>query len=530
MSPFKFVSILPEDETGLCTVRPSSSASEDWGQDALTAEGFQDYCKINAHTDAGLVKIAKYNNYVEEWSEVANTFVNDTPMVKKIWKAFNLYVDNRAKRVYHLEPKEGGHRRLAIIQAELYSPVHPETASVSRPQLFRRLDFEKAGLEVASGRVTDTSIATTQNAIAEGTETSLFFAEETVVKVSWVKDFQEPVPNILNACTILSKNLSKIKRESVRKDPFSVIGTFGSKLLKSVQEDSLMHRPDFSKHIYKGGNKFPAVLAKKEVEQGVKKGVAFAELLPMYSYLYSDEFEAYCKNPFDVAAKKGFLENFEVSVMTEGNLVTEKCIRPPFLVSWKSMACDASLDAGVQRVTSEMVNKWLFIPPIMHLLYAAQNNIQVEQASETLALHDIVFYTMRHHVHQFGMLNCRGQPCMSECYKIPMAAVITSAPHNIIGASLFVAETMNVALTGIHGEDTDGVEERQTRLNAEASSLAKMYDTISSYSDYPSISVCLESLGKVQSVNPFLHGISESTYNTGVFFCSQECYTMQMLN
>ena len=108
MSPFKFVSILPEDETGLCTVRPSSSASKDSGQNALTEEGFQDYCKINAHTDAGLVKIAEYNNYVKEWSEVANTFVSDTPMVKKIWKAFNLYVDNRDKRVYHLEPKEGG--------------------------------------------------------------------------------------------------------------------------------------------------------------------------------------------------------------------------------------------------------------------------------------------------------------------------------------------------------------------------------------------------------------------------------------
>ena len=208
------------------------------------------------------------------------------------------------------------------------------------------MDFEKAGLEVESGKVTDTSIATTQNAIVEGTETSLFFAEETVVKVSWVKDFQEPVPNILNACTILSENLSKIKRESVRKDPFSIIGSFGSKLLKLVQEDSLMHRPDFSQHFYKGGNKFPAVVAKKEVEDGMNKGTDLTELLPMYSFLYSDEFEAYCENPFDVGAKKAFLEHFEVPVMTEGDLVAEKHIRPPFLVSWKSMACDASLDDG----------------------------------------------------------------------------------------------------------------------------------------------------------------------------------------
>ena len=115
------------------------------------------------------------------------------------------------------------------------------------------MDFEKAGLEFDKGKVTETSIATTQNAIVEGTEPSVCFAEETVVKVSWVKDFQEPVPKILNACTILSENLSKIKRESVRKDAFSVIGTFGSKFLKSVEKDSLMHRPDFSKHVYTAG-------------------------------------------------------------------------------------------------------------------------------------------------------------------------------------------------------------------------------------------------------------------------------------
>ena len=204
--------------------------------------------------------------------------------------------------------------------------------------------------------------------------------------------------------------------------------------------------------------------------------------------------------------------------MTEGDVVTETHIRPPFLVSWKSMACDASLDDGVQRVTSEMVNKWLFLPPIMHHLYAAQNNMQIAEASKTNALHDIVRYTMRHHVHQFGMLNCKGQPCMLECYKIPYAEIITSGAPNIIGAALFVAETFNVALNGVQGLDADGVGVRQARLDAEASSLAKMYDTISSYSGYPSVSVCLESLGKVDEINPFFHGYSESTYNTGFSF------------
>ena len=107
---------------------------------------------------------------------------------------------------------------------------------------------------------------------------------------------------------------------------------------------------------------------------------------------------------------------------------------------------------------------------------------------------------------------------MSECYKIPYAEYITSGPPNIIGAALFVAETFNVALNGVQGLDADGVGVRQARLDAEASSLAKIDDTISSYSGYPSVSVCLESLGKVDEINPFFHGISESTYNTGFSF------------
>ena len=105
---------------------PLSDKGEDRGQEALTEGGVQDYYKIDAHTDDGLAQISVYNGYIDDWNAVSKTFTDDTPMVTKIWKAFNLYVDNRDKRLYHLEPKEGGgHRRLAIIQAELCSPVHP---------------------------------------------------------------------------------------------------------------------------------------------------------------------------------------------------------------------------------------------------------------------------------------------------------------------------------------------------------------------------------------------------------------------
>ena len=61
----------------------------------------------------------------------------------------------------------------------------------------------------------------------------------------------------------------------------------------------------------------------------MKQRLKLEELLPMYTFLYSDEFEAYCKNPFDVAAKKAFLENFKVPVMAEGNHVAKKAHPAP---------------------------------------------------------------------------------------------------------------------------------------------------------------------------------------------------------
>ena len=144
----------------------------------------------------------------------------------------------------------------------------------------------------------------------------------------------------------------------------------------------------------------------------------------------------------------------------------------------------------------------------MHQLYAAQNIMQLQQASETKALHEIVYYTMRHHVHQFGMLNCRAQHCMSECYNLAWTEFVTLGTNNIIGATFFIAETINVALMGIHRSKRDKVNVRRKHLDTEATNLATMYNTVPSYSNYPGSLHCLESLGKVASFIPLFRGVT----------------------
>ncbi len=121
----------------------------------------------------------------------------------------------------------------------------------------------------------------------------------------------------MHACCTISDNLSRIKRESVNKDAFSVIGTMAANLLNSTEDRSLMHRPNFKDHIYKGGNKFPAVVSKTELQKSRKASRKLKELIPMYDYLYDKDMEKYYKNTFDSKAKVNFITNFKVLVMVK---------------------------------------------------------------------------------------------------------------------------------------------------------------------------------------------------------------------
>ena len=61
---------------------------------------------------------------------------------------------------------------------------------------------------------------------------------------------------------------------------------------------------------------------------------------------------------------------------------------------------------------------------------------------------------------------------------------------------MFIAETMNVALTSDEVCEDDVLYDHRKRLEKESSDLAKMYDTLSGYSLYPKFADCVESLGK----------------------------------
>ena len=58
---FKCVSMLPEDEQGWATVRPSNDTDIDWGKVALGTREYEKHCATDANANDGLDFIARFN-------------------------------------------------------------------------------------------------------------------------------------------------------------------------------------------------------------------------------------------------------------------------------------------------------------------------------------------------------------------------------------------------------------------------------------------------------------------------------------
>ena len=84
-------------------------------------------------------------------------------------------------------------------------------------------------------------------------------------------------------------------------------------------------------------------------------------------FLYSDTSEKYCQTPFNQGSNSTFMAKLEVPRLPEKEVDALVFFKPPFVVSYESMAVDAGLGKN-QRVNTEMVNKWCLMPKVIHIL------------------------------------------------------------------------------------------------------------------------------------------------------------------
>ena len=467
----KYISINATKTTGFGTIRPNDEPSEDWGTHALDTLNFRSYCELNPFTDEGLDEIALYNKFGEKWETAKKAFNRDTAHVEKRWQCWKLYAEHRAQRKYHLELLEGGHRRAAAIQAVFCAEIDAEDGTISGPNTLGVDSFNKVGINALPGcTVTDDDIIGSAVAVSTGGVKSGFFSEPCQIELRWCVNWKISVPVFLEAARAVSLNDAKNKRASAAKDPFAEIGILVSDFLSRTTDEALMNRPNLENHVYPGKNMFPPRLNKNVVKPAMQMhNNDLSKAVPLYDFPYSKVFENYCHDPFNEDHKAKFIDDLtceaykgngtDAALDGEGKPIK---LEPPFLVTWPAMAVDLGLGEKEQRVSAEMMNKWVILPRIMHVLIARQNNQTLEETAASDTVQNLVKYLLRHHVHNFGVQALLGHHIMSYGYDLNMTEnLASSASYAILAASIFISETINAALSNVVITGSETLEEQK---------------------------------------------------------------------
>ena len=191
-------------------------------------------------------------------------------MMQKRFVNFKLYAKYRNRRRYHLDPIEGGHRRIGIILASFCAKFDFNRGSLKDTGSLKVHHFTEAGLtlkddgidpKTMSDQILSAYLAVVDDAvIGEG-----FFSQTDSVEAIYMNKWHIAVSEFLSSCRTFSDMHSRTKIQSARKDPFVELAKHATDYMMSMLDVNLEHDPDLSHVTYLGQNKFPAKKAKKEI-------------------------------------------------------------------------------------------------------------------------------------------------------------------------------------------------------------------------------------------------------------------------
>ena len=194
------------------------------------------------------------------------------------------------------------------------------------------------------------------------------------------------------------------------------------------------------------------------------------------------------------------MAELEVPCFLEKEMDASVFLKPPFVVSYESMAVDAGLGKN-QRVNTEMVNKWCLMPKFIHILWAHKMNMSLVEAAKDPRVAQIVIYAMRHHVHNHGFSNLVCHACVT-WYGLDRTHNMADGSNNMIMAALYLTEIVNAALTTMY--DNDGAikcqetlkDVQQKQLIGETYDVTMLFSTMNIYAGSPGIDTMINQLGK----------------------------------
>jgi len=176
-------------------------------------------------------------------------------------------------------------------------------------------------------------------------------------------------------------------------------------------------------------------------------------------------------------------------------------VKPPFFVSYKSMAIDAGR-GDKQLATTEMVNKWCLLPTFIHVLLAHKTNRTLVDTANDANVTSMILYAMRHHVHNHGNTNLTSHPCMSVIYDLQRSNNLASGECNVIIAALYLTEIVNAALTTLHQDDEvddngkPTLAPRRARLLKATNEVSELLSSLNIYAHNPGLDKMIDELGK----------------------------------
>ena len=344
--------------------------------------------------------------------------------------------------------------------------------------------------------------------INKGTNEEGFFVEKTIVNVKYLSNKNVPVPALLKACQICSESIGREKRNSATKDVFVEIAKCTDKFLRGMTDDALIGNPALGKFEYPSANKFPkTITSAKDVPAGTgdldwktDRGRICKELENV-SILSTDIFVKYAQDPFNQMNYSDFMKELEVPRLKKNNDEDDSVlIKPPFVVSYRSMAVHAGVGEN-QRATTEMLNKWCLLPQFIHLLLAHKMNMSLVEAAKDEKVAQIVIYAMRHHVTNHGTSNLVCDLC-TPWYGLKKEPNVAEGDNNVIIAALYLTEIVNAALTTISENDGDIKSKkklkqlRKERLLKEISDVTMLFSTMNIYANSPGIDTMIDQLGE----------------------------------
>ena len=473
-----------------------------WGDKVLNLDkdkGYSWYCMLDPHSIQGQQDVAEYNKFGDEWKRVLKEDLKDTThMGHRYNKLLQLYALNYQTRLHHLDFREGLHRKATSIQGFTCSHLDDSIGKLFGWADLRLEHFVQEGLVPTESDIKTSDIHQRWADLSNKKLIDPFFHGVTIVDVIYVKDFDEPIDEVLHAERVISEQTSLNKRSSATKSTPSKIGILVGNYIKSMSDESLNYDPNFTQD--------SAFAWPKGFPPRGKPKTDGSEIMGDYPYpsvpaLHEEKFLNYCKNPQNEEYRRAWDEKLTVPVRSKSKRKSHKA-NPPFIVSYRSIATDAYAfsEEGTPTpyMTTHQANISVLAPLIIHLLMGDIQNKTPTQMAENDNASMACQYFVRHHIHEVGLSNLRPHTSLDQHYKLEKAtnSTIIEGTQEILGATIFICDLVNATLTSILRKKKDRPGVRRKRLDQACNMLSEIFCTIDSYCNSPSTSDFVTALGE----------------------------------